>query len=338
MAAAPAKTRLLVNLPRGFFHEPALKGRFTRLAGLAELRTSSHDEAPRMAPDLSWSQALIMWSWPVLDIEELAGAPELRFIGQINSSLRGARAAMRRGIALSEARHCWSPAVAELALGLMLSGLRKTSAHHIAMRAGEERWVEDFPADIDPQERQLAGRSVGIVGFGAIGRRLAELLLPFRATLRVCDPFLQEGAAAALGARSVGVDELAAESEVVVLCAANSENARHVMDAERIAMLRPGCVLVNVGRSMLVDMAALQRRIEQGDIIAMLDVFDTEPLERDSPLRKLPNAFLSPHRAGGIMESVDRALVMLTDDFEAHLQGRPLRYPVTAETLPSLSD
>jgi D-3-phosphoglycerate dehydrogenase / 2-oxoglutarate reductase len=338
MTAAHDRTRLLVNLPEGFFRTPALERHFARLGSLAEMRTSSHDHARQMAPDLSWAHAVIMWSWPVLLEEDLARAPDLRFLGQINSSRDGAQAAMRRGIALSEARHCWSPAVAELALGLVLSGLRRTSAHHMAMRAGGEKWVESFPVDIDPLERQLTGRAVGIVGFGRIGQRLAELLRPFHVTLRVYDPFLPADVPSRMGALRVGMDELAGESEVVVLCAANSENARHVVDGRLVGMLRPDCVLVNVGRSMLVDMEALRKRLEKGELIAMLDVFDTEPLERDSPLRTLPNAFLSPHRAGGIMESVDRALTMLTDDFEAHLLGRPLRYPVTEATLPSLAD
>jgi hypothetical protein len=95
----------------------------------------------------------------------------------------------------------------------------------------------------------------------------------------------------------------------------------------------PNCVLVNVGRSMLVDMAALQARLEKGDLIAMLDVFDQEPLDADSPLRRLPSTYLTPHRAGGILESVERALRMLTDDLEAFLNGRERQYAVTEAML-----
>ena len=124
----------------------------------------------------------------------------------------------------------------------------------------------------------------------------------------------------------------------MVLCAANNEGARRLVGVDEIAAFRPNAVLVNVGRSMLVDMPALQKRIEKGDLIAMLDVYDNEPLELEHPLRKLSNAYLTPHRAGGIMESVERALVMLADDLEAFVNGKSLKYAVTEKMLSSFPE
>jgi phosphoglycerate dehydrogenase-like enzyme len=225
-----------------------------------------------------------------------------------------------------------------MALTLMLAGLRQTSAFHIQMRACTESWVNDFPKEIDPRERQLTGRSVGIVGFGGIGQRLAQLLGPFHVILRIYDPYLPATIAKKYGAIQVPIKKLISESDVVVLCAANNEGARHLVGVEEVAAFRPNTVLVNVGRSMLVDMLALQPRIEKGDLIAMLDVFDNEPLEVDHPLRKLNNAYLTPHRAGGIMESVDRALIMLADDLDAFINGKELKYAVTENMLSSLPE
>jgi phosphoglycerate dehydrogenase-like enzyme len=170
---------------------------------------------------------------------------------------------------------------------------------------------------------------VGIVGFGGIGRRLAELLAPFRTPIRIYDPFVPVEVAQKAGVQTVELMELIRESDVVVLCAANTNEAAHLIDATAIAALRKDAVLVNVGRSMLVDMPALIARLEQRDLVAMLDVFDQEPLEADSPLRRLPNAYLTPHRAGGIYASVQRSLAMLADDLEAFLAGRERRYAVT---------
>jgi len=201
------------------------------------------------------------------------------------------------------------------------------------MRRAEERWVTHFPADIDPLERELTGMHVGIVGFGGIGQRLAELLRPFHVTLRIYDPFIPESIAQQHNARQVPLLELVRESDVVVLCAANTQEARHLVDREVIAALKPDAVLVNVGRSMLVDTQALLERLEKGDLIAMLDVFDQEPLEPDAPLRRLPNAYLTPHRAGGLYSSIGRALTMLTDDLEAFLTGKERRYAVTEAML-----
>ncbi|MCX7934573.1 MAG: hypothetical protein N3A66_04845, partial [Planctomycetota bacterium] len=111
------------------------------------------------------------------------------------------------------------------------------------------------------------------------------------------------------------------------------ESAKHLLDAEEIASLKPGCVLVNIGRSMLINMPALVKRLRQNDLIAMLDVFDQEPLPKDSVLRTLPNVYLTPHRAGGLVESVVRAFDMLISDLEAALAGRKRRYAVTEKTI-----
>lgn len=329
--------RVLVNLPAGFFRTPQLEPIWQRLEAIAEVRKTSHDTPEQIHDDLAWAQAVIMWAWPTLDPQMLADASDLKFAGHINLGAETARNELAAGLTVSELRHGWSPAVAELALTLLLAGLRKTSAYHIAMRHGDEDWIEDMPADVDPQERQLTGRTVGIVGLGGIGRRLAELLAPFRVNLLACDPYVPDEVLAAHGARRAEVSELAREAEAIILCAANTAEAKHLLGREQIQAMRPDAVLVNIGRSSLVDMDALQDRLSRGELIAMLDVFETEPLPADHPLRKLPNAFLTPHRGGGIMESMTRILSALIDDLEHWRDSQPLDYPVTEQTLHCLA-
>jgi phosphoglycerate dehydrogenase-like enzyme len=330
--------QLLINLPPTFFTHPQLASQWTRLERLATIRCTSHDTLEQIMSDLVWADAVIMWSWPKFGAAELERAPNLRFVGQINTSRVTAAACLERGIAHSEARHCWSPAVAELALALILSGLRKLSDYHTAMRNGTESWVERMPGDVDPLERELSGQPVGVIGFGQIGQRLAQLLAPFQTQLRIYDPFLPAAVAEQYRAQHVSLRDVISQSNVVVLCAANTTEARHLIDRDMINALRPHAVLVNVGRLMLIDMPALIKRLERGDLIAMLDVFDCEPLEPDSPLRRLPNAYLTPHRAGGLISSVERGVTMLIDDFEAFVEGRKRRYAVTAAMLNSFSD
>jgi phosphoglycerate dehydrogenase-like enzyme len=333
-----SKPKLLINLPPGFFRHEALQGIFARLESLAcEVRQTSHNTPEEIADDVAWAEAIIMWAWPDLTDEILAASPGLKFVGHINGGRKMAEAELRQDITVSEARHGWSPAVAEMALTLMLTVLRKAGDHHVQMRQGTERWVQDFPGDIDVSERRLGGRRVGIVGFGRIGQRLAELLRPFGVDLRAYDPYLPTEVANRFGAHLVGLDELVADSDVIVLCAANTEESRHLITRRHIEAMRPGTVLVNVGRSSLIDMAALLDRLRHGDIAAALDVFDREPLEADSPLRALPNAYLTPHRAGGILESVQDILTMLTDDLERHLEGQPLRFRLTEKDLHCLT-
>lgn len=216
---------------------------------------------------------------------------------------------------------------------------RRTSTYHAQMRSGAEQWVATFPSDIDPRERELTGRSVGIVGIvgiGQVGRRLAELLHPFHVSLHVVDPYVPEPVVASFGARRCGMDEMIAACDVVVLCAAANEGTAKLFDARRIAALRCNAVFINVARAALVGTDALIARLRQGDLIAALDVFDKEPLPPESELRGLENAFLTPHRAGGVLASVVRTVEWLADDYERFLAGQPRRYAVGEAMLPAM--
>lgn len=327
---------ILVNLPDGFFRCPAVTAPFERLERLGTVRRASHNTADEIRADLAWAEAVLMWSWPPLTDDLLDAAPHLRYRGHMDINQAGARAALARSVPVSLSRGGWSPAVAEMALGLILSLLRRTPDYHAQMRAGNERWVADAPADVDPRERELTGRPVGLIGFGRVGRRLAELLAPFHCPLRVVDPFVSEAALTAHTAQRVSLDEMLAESDVVVLCAAANAGTRHLLGRDEIARLRPDAVLVNVARAALVDTDALAERLQRGDLFAALDVFDHEPLARDSILRTLPNVFLTPHRAGGIIASTLRTMDWLIDDLEAVLAGRERRYALMEAMLPSL--
>ncbi len=327
---------ILMNLPAGFYKTPSLKPLLRRIAALGPVRHRSHNTPAEIARDLPWAEAILMWSWPSIDEELVKLAPKLRFLGQIDVSRATAEMALARKLPFSTSRRCWSPAVAEMALTLMLTALRKVSDYHLQMRAGKEAWIADFPVQVDLQERELTGATVGIVGLGAVGRRLAQLLAPFKVRLLVHDPFLGAEAIAAAGGEPADMDQLVAACDVISLCAASNQGTTKILDAKRIRALRKHAVLVNVARSALVDQDALGKRLAKRDLIACIDVFDHEPLARNAPMRKWPNTYLTPHRAGGIMASVHRAIGMLVDDLEAHLADRPLQYPFVPAMLPGL--
>src|SRR5262249_51573086 len=158
-------------------------------------------------------------------------------------------------------------------------------------------------------------------GFGAVGRRYAELLAPFRCTIRVCDPFLPAEVAEKAGVRLVKLPDLLKHSDVVTLCAASNSGSRHLLGKRELNLLRPRAVFINRAGAALVDTAALLARLKKNDLCAAIDVFDREPLEKSAALRKLPNVFLTPHRAGGLLASVQRAMDMLVSDLESHLAG-----------------
>ena len=330
------KNKLLINLPPSFFQADFLQDRFARAAQRYDIRKTSHNTPEEIAEDLKWADAILMWSWPVFNAKEFDLARNLKILAQLGTHPVTAQNALGRGVALSETRHAWSPAVSEMALGLMLCGLRHISEFHHKMRTGQddELWARALPSETDPTERQLTGRTVGIVGFGAIGRRLAELLKPFNVELLAYDPYLPKAVCESHGARQTGLDEICARGEVIVLCAANVDGAEKLINADRINAMRKDAVLVNVGRSFLIDMKALAARLAKGELFAMLDVFDREPLEKDSVFRSLPNAWLSPHRAGGINESICRSLDGLFHDIDAVFDGKPRKYAIT-ENMPN---
>ena len=227
-----------------------------------------------------------------------------------------------------------------MALTLILAGLRGTSDYHAGFRTGKEIWesrISDQPLVASVRDRQLTGQSVGIVGFGGIGQRLAELLKPFNTDLRTYDPFLPEKVASKRGAKLVGLMELIRKSEIIVLCAACNDGTKHLVGPKQIKAMKKGTLLVNVGRSALDDMDALTARLKKGDITAMLDVFEKEPLQKGSPLRKMKNAYLTPHAAGATRESMQAVLNMLIDDLEASLNGKKRKYAVTVNDLHCLT-
>jgi len=327
---------ILVNLPPGFFVHPGLEPLWARLAARGTVRQTSHNTGSEIVDDLAWAEAVLMWSWPAWTDTLLDAAPNLRYAGHLDITQRGAKAILPRGLPVSVSRHGFSPAVAEFALALILNTLRKVSDFQAQMRTGTEPWVVKFPTEIDPQERELTGRSVGIVGFGRVGRRLGELLAPFHPQLYVADPFASEDSLNALGARRVLLPELVAECEIIVLCAASNDGTRHLFGPAEFAAMRPDAVFVNVARAALVDTDALIARLREGNLFAALDVFDTEPLPSDSPLRDLPNAFLTPHRAGGTLASVNRIVSYLIDDLEAVINEEPRHHALTEAMIPSL--
>src|SRR5690606_11405335 len=253
---------ILVNLGSSFYECEALAPAFDRLAALGTLRHSTAGNIAGFRKELETAHAWIGWGYPEPSADLLAHASKLQWSGHINLTLEGALALLKHGVAVSEARRCYAQSVAEMALALILAGLRRTSEYHMRMRTTPDYWPPiGVPTLIDPRERELTGMDVGIVGFGGIGQRLAEFLAPFHVTLRVFDPYVPERVCAHHGAKNMPLMQLIERSDIVVLCAANTARARRLLGPREIGALRPNAVLVNIGRSWLVDTPALIARL-----------------------------------------------------------------------------
>jgi phosphoglycerate dehydrogenase-like enzyme len=176
----------------------------------------------------------------------------------------------------------------------------------------------------------LRGRRVGLVGFGAMARAIAARLEGWGVDIVAYMPRPQ---AVPVGVEAVDLDTLVATSDVICLLAALTRDSRHLVDTRRIAMMKPGALLVNTARGALVDEEALYEAARDGRIRVALDAFEVEPLPMASPLRTLTGAILTPHSVGHTHEtrqSVPRACI---ENIEAILAGRAPPFTVNVEVL-----
>jgi phosphoglycerate dehydrogenase-like enzyme len=171
------------------------------------------------------------------------------------------------------------------------------------------------------------------VSASKIGRRVLELLRPFDFTVLLHDPYVDEAEAAALGARLVEIDELVARADVVSVHAPDLPETEHLINAERLALMRDGTVVVNTSRGRLVDTDALTDELLNGRLSAVIDVTHPEPLPAHSPLYDLPNVFLTPHVAGSHGNELSRMGLFMVEEAERYVAGEPLLHRVDPETL-----
>lgn len=173
--------------------------------------------------------------------------------------------------------------------------------------------------------------TVGFLGLGRIGQATLARLRGFGFDFVVDDPRIDERTAADLGLSRVSRAELLGRSDVVILHLPLSDATHHVLDAEALAAMKPGALLVNTARGGLIDEAALARALEQGHLGgAALDVFETEPLPADSPLRSAPRLLLSPHASWYSRTAIARLQTLVADEIDRALTGQPPRCPVPA--------
>ncbi|WP_424136758.1 NAD(P)-dependent oxidoreductase [Roseomonas chloroacetimidivorans] len=210
--------------------------------------------------------------------------------------------------------------VAEHALGMMLLLLKRVPEAQAAMRAGT---VSDRNALMG---RELAGRTVGLVGLGHVGTRMAQLLNVFGCRVLAADPALDTATIATRGATKVEMPELLVASDIVSLHCPLTEETRGMIDAAAIAQMRPGAILVTTARGFILDEAALLAALQEGRLGgAGLDVWEMEPPPASHPLLAHPAVLASPHTAGVTAESRARVASMAAEAFAAAVHGLPPR-------------
>lgn len=211
-----------------------------------------------------------------------------------------------------------SPSAApELTWALLMALARNLTAEENALRAG--RWQHTVGTE-------LAGKTLGIVGLGKIGHKVAAYAQAFGMEVLAWSQNLDEATAAAAGVRRVGKEELFRNSDVVTLHLRLSKRSEGTVGEPELRLLGPGGMLVNTARGPLVDQHALIRALDEGWIRgAALDVYDQEPLPADHPLLAAPNTILTPHLGFVTRESYARFYGGALEDVKAWLSGAPVR-------------
>lgn len=294
-------------------------------SGIREFRGSIR----HLAENIGDATMLLVHLAPV-SREVLEAGTCLRFVGSERSSVVNidVAEAARRGI-----RVCYAPGrnartVAEFTVGLLLAATRSIASSNALVHAGS--WTREL--DRAPYTGvELEGKQLGLVGFGGIGRQVAQLVRGFGMDVCYYDPFSAQGVESA---RPMGLDELLSTSDFISVHARAEEGAPPLLDAAALGRIKPGAYLINTARGQLVDQNALIDCLLDGRLAgAALDVYVQEPLPADCPLLHMPQVVLCPHLGGLSKDMAPRSAAFVIEDVLHFLRGEPLAREYRAQGL-----
>jgi len=269
------------------------------------------------------------WQTPSLNSTlQPADLKQLRYVCHLAGSVRKLvpRELIEQGLVVTNWGGSISTTVAECTLMLILMALRHASYWAVAMHR-DGAWKNG-----NTYTQSLLGRRVGIHGFGSIGQCLVPMLRPFTSQIQSFSPNMPDTIFHSVGVkRLASLEELFAESDVVVELAAGTPENHHVVTENHLRMIPQGGVFVNIGRGSVVDEDGLLRVAREGQLQIALDVFEQEPLPADSPFRGLPNVTLLPHLGGPTRDRRRDAGALAVKNLRAFLRGEPLDAVVTLE-------
>ena len=253
--------------------------------------------------------------------------PKLKAVGVLRGGIENVNLEYcnEKGIAVFHTPGRNANSVADFTVGMMISECRNIARAHRELKEGN--WVRDYAnKDSVPD---LSGKTVGIIGFGNIGRKVAQRLKGFEMDILVYDPYARE----AEGVEIVGLEELMRRSDFVTLHSRLSKETEHMIDKKMLSLMKPTAYLINTARSGLVDEEALYKVLKERKIAgAAIDVFDVEPPGKDYPLVVLDNITITPHLAGGSRDAFTQSPVLLAREMKrALVDGEETSFLVNPE-------
>lgn len=312
---------------------PATRAQLASLVTLCNpMWTDELDSAVARSRLATTEIMLTSWGAPPLTAARLAAAPRLRAVFHCAGSVRDLATdeVWRRNIMVTTAATVNAVPVAEFTLAaIVFAGKRvpfiAAQARQFARGWGHIEGLGDL---------SNYGRTIGIVGFSRVGRRVVELLsILDGARVLVVDPYADPDEVAEAGAVLVPLREALRRCDILSLHAPGIPQTRHMIGAEELGLMSDHATLINTARGSLVDTAALERECASGRIHAILDVTDPEPLPADSVLYELPNVMLTPHLAGSTGSETRRLVDHALDELRRYLAGEPPQAGVTFDDL-----
>lgn len=301
-------------------------GRVTWRSDLSTADPAAYAQALR---DADAEVVVTFWGSPMLTPEVKAENPQLNYLCHLAGTLRKivSREVIAGGLIVTNWGTVISRICAEASLMMILCGLRQATAVTLDMHV-RRAW----PKEAGYEPRSLFERRVGLHGLGAIAQELVTLLRPFGVAISAFSPHTPDDVFQALGVRRVtDLKTLYAQNEIVSIHTGNTPENYHCVNAEILAAMPDGAVLVNTARGAIVDSDALAAELKTGRINAALDVYEEEPLAADSPLRGLANCQLWPHWGCPTRDRIVDCGRLGVDNIRRYLRGEPLLHRVTAE-------
>lgn len=295
------------------------------LERLGELTVYDRTPAEQTARRMQGAEA-VFTNKTVISEEAMEQCPELKFIGVLATGVNvvDLKAAGRRNIVVSNVPSYGTASVAQFTMALLLELCHHVGEHSLAVKAG--KWCEspdfcfwDYPLT------ELAGKTMGIIGFGHVGQAVARLAVAFGMKVLA---YGHRGIPAHLcgdGVRSVEPDELYRLSDVISLHCPLSEENRGMINRDSIEKMKTGVLLINTARGPLICEEDLKAALESGKVGgAAADVLGVEPAAKDNPLLDAPNMIITPHIAWAPKEARQRLMDIAVENLKAYLAGSPI--------------
>lgn len=271
------------------------------------------------------------WGCPTIDADVLAAAPNLGLVAYAAGTVKGVvdAAVWDRGVRVTSGAVGNAEPVAQFTLAAIIFAGKQVLARSNSADARATFAAMSLASPVGNYDK-----TIGLVGASLVGRRVIELLRSFdHMDVIVYDPFLDDADAAALGVRSVELDQLCAESDIVSIHAPELPATYRMIGADQFASMRDGCTVINTARGSLIDHDAFAPHVRSGRLSAFLDVTDPEPLPADHEFRSLPSVFLTPHLAGSQGSELARLANDAIDEIERWAAHKPPANEVTKEQL-----